>query len=325
MRYKALTHNFPKKRMGLIQVDNKTEMSDTDRWGERYAANFEFFPFHEGGKYSLYKGVLNGSSFVHSRHGHMCVVRTLRNRCAESEGEWEPYLRIARETEKLIPEFNCSVGRKVFSFVAPFLTCVEQKSSFVSLFRLWNPHDKRFKPDEYVVVEPYIQCHFRRLDLNTPAVDAQGGSHCESHNVENSRTENSSAKSCSSKKSVSPSSKNKNSLVPASLFPQSQDDAEPELTAFGHYTWHRSGKFVVTNLRGAREQEGSPYKLVTPTIHSVSRSYGETDDGAAGIIDFFDHHVCNTICYAWGKYEEPNANCTTGHVTQHSSSLNQPD
>lgn len=309
--------------MGLIQLDNKTELSGRDRSGERYAANFEFYPFYEGRNYSLYKGVLNGSSFLHRRHGHMCTVRTFRKTCPESESDWEAYLRIAKETEILILAFNESVGRKVFSFVAPLLTCIEQKSSFVSLFRLFNPHDKHFKPDEYVVVEPYIEGPFRCLDVSNQAKSEQKDGHVESHNNQDQPSGKSSGQGCSREKSNS--SQNVIPSVPSSLSPQSEGDLEPELTAFGHYTWHKSGKFVITNLRGVFDQEKSCYRLVTPTIHSLSRGYGETDEGTTGIIDFFDHHVCNKICYAWRRYEQPGSNCVTTDVTQHSSSLNQPD
>lgn len=67
------------------------------------------------------------------------------------------------------------------------------------------------------------------------------------------------------------------------------------LDAFCHFTYHFSnGNLVVCNLKGI-ETEGE-YKLTNPTIHSDDGCYGDKDTRFVGICDFFNNHMCNSIC-----------------------------
>ncbi|KAH3774683.1 alpha-protein kinase vwkA-like [Dreissena polymorpha] len=67
------------------------------------------------------------------------------------------------------------------------------------------------------------------------------------------------------------------------------------LAAFAHFTYHESGgELVVCNLQGVEDQ--CVFTLTNPVIHSKDGNYGDTDRGADGIDEFFQHHVCTVLC-----------------------------
>lgn len=96
------------------------------------------------------------------------------------------------------------------------------------------------------------------------------------------------------------------------------------LNAFVHYSFHcTSGSLVVCGLQGS-VTEGC-YMLKTPTIHSVSESYGDTDKGIRGIEEVFLHHKCNYICKdfiipEYREYNRADAVGSCGDVTSEGAS-----
>jgi Alpha-kinase family len=74
------------------------------------------------------------------------------------------------------------------------------------------------------------------------------------------------------------------------------------MEAFSHYTYHKSGGFLlVCDLQGRYRHD--PYdsrrcrfELTDPAICSRNRLYGPTDLGLKGIESFFAHHRCNQFC-----------------------------
>ncbi|KAH9503432.1 hypothetical protein Btru_067924 [Bulinus truncatus] len=281
-----------------IRVDNTTDLSQPDEKGENYAANFEFYPFHEGGTYSLYKGVLNGDRFRYDRHGQRCVVRAFRNKITYNKTEWGKYLQIASKADEMAAQFHKEIGNMILSFPRPLLTSVDQKSSFVGIFRILNPHEKRIKSDETVVIEPYLERPFCRFDNLYVSKQSQTKL---------------AAQPCSGKRRGSKKSGRNNSRSSESTQNQEDESLSKEmllaLDAFSHFTWHASKKFVITDLQGTFHPETNLFTLINPTIHSVDQSFGEGDKGQMGVQDFFDNHECHKgWCSTWYRYETPDGN-----------------
>lgn len=68
------------------------------------------------------------------------------------------------------------------------------------------------------------------------------------------------------------------------------------LTAFIHFDFCQAqGQRIVCNLKGSCEQ-GHRYVLTTPTIHSLSRTFGERDEGEAGMLRVIANHECCSWC-----------------------------
>ncbi|BFZ13023.1 hypothetical protein BsWGS_16062 [Bradybaena similaris] len=68
------------------------------------------------------------------------------------------------------------------------------------------------------------------------------------------------------------------------------------LTAFIHFDFCQAqGQRIVCNLKGSCEQ-GHRYVLTTPTIHSLSRTFGERDEGEAGMLRVIANHECCSLC-----------------------------
>lgn len=61
------------------------------------------------------------------------------------------------------------------------------------------------------------------------------------------------------------------------------------------------------------------YKLTTPCIHSIDKSYGQTDKGLAGIQQVFSKHRCNNLCWNWPKPEEGVEKENSGATTDEGS------
>lgn len=72
------------------------------------------------------------------------------------------------------------------------------------------------------------------------------------------------------------------------------------LDTFLHYTYVESnGDMVVTNLEGV--QRTNDFKLSNVIIHSRRQTFGQRDQGEAGILNVFKNHKCNGICKNWPK------------------------
>jgi hypothetical protein len=67
------------------------------------------------------------------------------------------------------------------------------------------------------------------------------------------------------------------------------------LQALSHFSYHASrGQLVLCDLQGGIYSNG--VSLTDPAVCSVSKSYGVTDLGSAGISNFFSQHRCNEFC-----------------------------
>ena len=67
------------------------------------------------------------------------------------------------------------------------------------------------------------------------------------------------------------------------------------MPAFMHWSWvHTNGELMIADLQGVRKDDR--YDLTDPVIMSLDSSYGATDTGVEGMVMFFFHHKCNTIC-----------------------------
>ncbi|KAK6185282.1 hypothetical protein SNE40_007550 [Patella caerulea] len=75
------------------------------------------------------------------------------------------------------------------------------------------------------------------------------------------------------------------------------------LEAFSHFTWNSTREIVISGLQGVCR--GATYHLTTPTIHSVTGSFGEYDREWPGIMEFFTSHRCNNICGGWVRPDIP--------------------
>ncbi|XP_046338219.2 uncharacterized protein LOC124119672 [Haliotis rufescens] len=66
-----------------------------------------------------------------------------------------------------------------------------------------------------------------------------------------------------------------------------------------HFSFHESrGERVLCGLRGAVGANGV-FHLTEPTVHSVSRTYGDTDRGVDGINRVLKEHKCTDKCRNW--------------------------
>lgn len=91
------------------------------------------------------------------------------------------------------------------------------------------------------------------------------------------------------------------------------DSAGATLPAFSHWTWvETDGQILVCDLQGVRDNPrgywltDNPrgYWLTEAAILSPGQKYGKTDIGNVGIHNFFDSHVCTTICESLGIEEK---------------------
>lgn len=87
---------------------------------------------------------------------------------------------------------------------------------------------------------------------------------------------------------------------------EDQDDIDA-MTAFTHYTYHKSGgSLIVCDLQGRYRYDRYKsnrrrFELTDPAICSRRRLYGPTDLGEKGIESFFARHRCNKFCHANGE------------------------
>ena len=97
------------------------------------------------------------------------------------------------------------------------------------------------------------------------------------------------------------------------------------MQALSHYSYHvSSGQFVLCDLQGGIYSDGAI--ITDPVIISRSAgTYGPTDLGPDGILNFFGHHVCNKFCHStWTKPRDtrrmyaPKASTSMVVTTQHS-------
>lgn len=81
------------------------------------------------------------------------------------------------------------------------------------------------------------------------------------------------------------------------------------MEAFSHFTYHRSGGFmIVCDLQGryrsnSHNKSKSRFELTDPAICSRRRLYGPTDLGEKGIESFFANHKCNQFCNVSGHWQ----------------------
>ncbi len=80
------------------------------------------------------------------------------------------------------------------------------------------------------------------------------------------------------------------------------------MEAFSHYSYHRTGGFIVIcDIQGRYRhnrysREKSRFELTDPAICSRNRQYGPTDLGEKGIDSFFANHSCNEFCNShWAR------------------------
>lgn len=67
------------------------------------------------------------------------------------------------------------------------------------------------------------------------------------------------------------------------------------LQALSHFSYHQSnGEYLLCDLQGGRTNNA--FILGDPVIMSVSKEFGSTDLGYAGICNFFAHHKCTKFC-----------------------------
>uniref|UniRef100_A0A0B7B1W5 Alpha-type protein kinase domain-containing protein n=1 Tax=Arion vulgaris TaxID=1028688 RepID=A0A0B7B1W5_9EUPU len=77
---------------------------------------------------------------------------------------------------------------------------------------------------------------------------------------------------------------------------QEDNDPYPLLRALIHHNYcENSGQRIISNLKGTKKH-GEKYTLTTPTIHSLTRSYGERDMGEKGIMKVIQNHKCSKWC-----------------------------
>lgn len=71
------------------------------------------------------------------------------------------------------------------------------------------------------------------------------------------------------------------------------------LQALSHFSYELSeGKCLLGNLKGGINREDKSIVLSNPCMFSMEKGlYGCTDIGKEGIINFFKHHECNSICH----------------------------
>ncbi|CAG0888749.1 unnamed protein product [Darwinula stevensoni] len=73
---------------------------------------------------------------------------------------------------------------------------------------------------------------------------------------------------------------------------------------FSHYTWHKTRELIVCDLQGVRQIKGDKndaYYFSDPAINSLKQSWGPTDLGKDGILNFFKKHKCTKFCIKWAK------------------------
>jgi len=92
------------------------------------------------------------------------------------------------------------------------------------------------------------------------------------------------------------------------------------MQALSHFSYHVSnGQSLLCDLQGGVYRDG--VVLTDPVVMSVSRSYGPTDLGSAGMNSFFASHTCNEFCRSnWRmlnnpiKYHSSSKGTTMEHV-----------
>ena len=258
-----------------FERDNVTYASPTGNNGKghAYSASFEFYPFHEGATYALYKGVFVGSG---ARSGQFCVVRSHLD-TKSTDKDWEMFINRSAEARRLAVEFNRSIGHVAILFEEPMLTAVDSISDFSSLFRIFKPHDKRLEPRESVVVEPFLEGEFKKD--NYPSVISQ-----------QTTKSNRRKQSGSSAKMAERGSK-------SALHQQQLHDVA---SAFSHFTWlHSNHKLLVSGIQGVYDPDHSVFRFCNPVIHSTDRAFGETDGASEGITNFLTAHRCSNTCTAF--------------------------
>ncbi|XP_005096337.1 uncharacterized protein LOC101853925 [Aplysia californica] len=263
-----------------FERDNITQQCSPTQKGHVYSASFEFYPFHEGATYAIYKGVLSGEG---PRDGQFCVVRTMLDRQA-AEDDWTPLLRRADEARRLAAEFNKHLGYNAVVFEEPVLTQIEAVSDFTRLFRVFKPHDKRLKLKEFVALERYLEGEFRKPNILSQQAAACTGSHYNSNSNEDDVY----------------------SGMAAGDHPEMTRTEERDIIqAFSHFSWLETKQsLVVCGLQGVFDEEFRTFRFCNPVIHSKDKRFGESDGATAGIQEFLAKHRCNNHCNAFKSRRE---------------------
>lgn len=69
------------------------------------------------------------------------------------------------------------------------------------------------------------------------------------------------------------------------------------MQALSHFSYHVSGgRLLLCDLQGAGDDVGGAI-ITDPAILSFKMSYGSTDMGPSGILDFLEKHECNRYCH----------------------------
>lgn len=318
----------------FIERDNVTHPSEPDANGNSYTASFEFYPFHEGATFAVYKGMLNGNI---SRRGEFCVVKTLVERSA-TDGELNHVINRATEAQRLAASFNTSIGQRAICFIVPILSRLKYISDFNALFRCFNPHDKRLSPEEFVVIEDFVEGTFQKFNSNNgSAWTAQSTSN--SRTIPKLKNKTRQKKTSSYKKLCRVNSKTKMEdnmpMFEMTTLPPTTTTSTTTTTtgthmppttttitttndligpnnmaqAFGHYVWFVTRTSVVCGLEGVFSN--LCYKFTTPVIHSMTSSFGTTDGGPDAIAQFFASHRCTNICNKWPVFK-----CNNQHQSE---------
>ena len=88
--------------------------------------------------------------------------------------------------------------------------------------------------------------------------------------------------------------------------------------AFSHFSYCQTlktseGPKVVVDIQGVVNAEKTLYQLTDPAVHFAGGDgcfYGETNNGAHGIQQFFESHQCNDVCRSLGLTEWPGSSST---------------
>lgn len=74
------------------------------------------------------------------------------------------------------------------------------------------------------------------------------------------------------------------------------------LQEFVHFVYNISrGREIITGLKGTHSSTRQVFKLTSPSVHSVGKTYGPDDIGEGAMVNFFASHKCTRVCSQWPK------------------------
>ncbi|XP_071091165.1 uncharacterized protein [Haliotis cracherodii] len=142
-----------------LERDNTTFQSLDDGAGNSYRSSFELFPFHEGKDHAVYKGMLNGTG---PKRGMFCAVKACVTHTGR-EADWWSVVEASRTGRQMATLFNQVLKRQVVRFTLPLVAQMNKVSDFSGVMKLFQPHEKKLKLKEYVLLEDFIEGTFKRF------------------------------------------------------------------------------------------------------------------------------------------------------------------